>query len=175
MDGIVLINLQQQKRKMFLFTYTEPTLKALVDELHPVRASWFKIGLELDIPHTELICFRRMHSDFSDSLCEMLMHWLKVADDPPPSWEAVITALKSQCVNEGNVAAQLESKYCAPVQRIMDESKCQPAKMERSKGTISKILSVTYTSLGCWFSGEIPWKEAKAFDCYMVLWAHSLF
>ena len=128
MDGVVLINLQKQKIKMFLFAYTEPTLKALVNELHPVRASWFKIGLELDIPHTELICFRQMHSDFSDSLCEMLMHWLKAADDPPPSWEAVVTALRSPLVNERSVATQLESKY------IMDESKCQPAKTERSKG-----------------------------------------
>ena len=156
MDGVVLINLQKQKIKMFLFAYTEPTLKALVNELHPVRASWFRIGLELDIPHTELICFRQMHSDFSDSLCEMLMHWLTAADDPPPSWEAVVTALRSPLVNEKNVATQLESKYCAPVQHIMDESKCQPAKTERSKGiyNLKKILSYLHLSRLLLLSGD---------------------
>ena len=133
-DGVVLINLQKQKIKMFLFTYTEPTLKALVNELHPVCASWFMIGLELNIPYNDLICFREKHSDFSYAMCEMLNHWLKAADDPPPSWEAVVTALRSPLVNERNVATQLESKYCAPVQHTMDESKCQPAKTERSKG-----------------------------------------
>ena len=133
-DGVVLINLQKQKIKMFLFTYTEPTLKALVNELHPVCAIWFMIGLELNIPYNDLICFREKHSDFSYAMCEMLNHWLKAADDPPPSWEAVVTALRSPLVNERNVATQLESKYCAPVQHTMDESKCQPAKTERSKG-----------------------------------------
>ena len=146
---------------MFLFAYTEPTLKALLNELHPVRASWFMIGLELDIPHTELICFRKMHSDLSDSLCEMLMHWLKAADDPPPSWATVVTALRSPLVNERNLAGQLESKYCAQAQCIMDESKCQPAKMERSKGTIFKRICITYTCLGCCAQGRFPGMKLK--------------
>ena len=114
--------------------YTEPSLKALLNELHPVRASWFKIGLQLDIPHTELICFRKMHSDFSDSLCEMLMHWLKTAVDPPPTWEAVVTALKSPFVNEKYFAAQLELKYCKPIQNVMEESS-NTTSAEKSEGT----------------------------------------
>ena len=118
----------------FLLEYTEPSLKALLNELHPVRASWFKIGLQLDIPHTELICFRQMHSDFADSLCEMLMHWLKAADDPPPSWATVVTALRSPLVNERNVATQLESKYCKPVQNVMEESS-NTTSVEKSEGT----------------------------------------
>ena len=110
-----------QAHKRFLFTYTEPTLKALFSELHPVCASWFKIGLELGIPHTELICFRKMHSDFSDSLYEMLVLWLKTAVDPPPTWEAVVTALRSPLVNENYLAARLEAKYCNQVQPMMGE------------------------------------------------------
>ena len=55
-----------------------------------------------------------MHSDFSDLLCEMLMHWLKTAVDPPPTWEEIITSLRSPLVNEKNLAGQLESKYCTP-------------------------------------------------------------
>ena len=54
---------------------------------------------------------------------EMLKHWLKTSIDPPPTWEAVITALRSPLVNEKIVAAQLESMYCTPVQCEMD--KCE--------------------------------------------------
>ena len=62
-----------------------------------------------------------MHSDFSDSLCEMLVLWLKTAVDPPPTWEAVVTALRSPLVNAKMIAAHLESKYCNPVQPMMGE------------------------------------------------------
>ena len=128
----------------FLFTYAEPRLKALINELHPVRDSWFKIGLELDIPHTELICFRKRHSDFSDAMCEMLIHWLRTTVDPCPSWEAVVTALRSPLVNEKNIAAQLESKYCLSMQHMMDESTSQPTKTKKREGTISKITPLFY-------------------------------
>ena len=62
-----------------------------------------------------------MHSNFSDSLCEMLVLWLKTAVGPPPTWEAVVTALRSPLVNENYLADQLESKYCNPVQHVMGE------------------------------------------------------
>ena len=114
---------------MSLFTYTELTLKALLNELDPVRAIWFKIGLELDIPHTELMCFRTTYSDFSDAMCEMLIYWLKTNVDP--SWKAVVTALRSCLVNEKNLAAQLESKYCTPTR---EESNSPITKMKKNEG-----------------------------------------
>ena len=96
--------------------YVEPSLKALLHELYPVRASWYNIGIELDIPYTTLDCFKQNYSDQLELMREMLKHWLKTAVDPPPSWEAVVTALRLPTVNEKNVAGQLESKHCAPVQ-----------------------------------------------------------
>ena len=75
-----------------------------------------------------------MHSDFSISLCEMLVLWLKTAVDPPPTWEAVVTALRSPSVNEKYMAEQLESKYCASVQHVMEESS-KPTSVEKSEGT----------------------------------------
>ena len=146
---------------MFLFTCTEQTLKALLNELHSVRVNWYNIGLELDIPYTELNCVRKVYSDPSDSLREVLIHWLKTAVDPPPSWEAVVSALKSPLVNEMNVAAQLESKYCAPMQDIMDTSN-SPTKTEKSEGTLSfHDLGVTFTPLGYQPSGGIPRQEPR--------------
>ena len=87
---------------------TEPSLKALLRELHPVRASWYNIGLELDIPHTEL---DYLEQNYSDQLREVLKYWLKTAVDPPPTWEAVVIALRSPSVNEKSIAAQLETKF----------------------------------------------------------------
>ena len=109
--------------------YPEPSLKALLHELHPVRASWYNIGLEFNIPHTELDCFKQTYSDQTDLMREMLKHWLKTAVDPPPTWEAVVTALRSPLVNEKKVAAQLDSKYCAPVQHMREKPNC-PEKNE---------------------------------------------
>ena len=95
------------------------SLKALLTELHPVCVRWYNIGLELDIPHTTLDCFKQNYLDQTDLMCEVLKHWLKAAVDPPPTWEAVVVALKSPLVNERRLAAQLESKYCAPVQYMV--------------------------------------------------------
>jgi len=102
--------------------FTVSSLKVLLNALYPVRASWYNIGLELDIPHTELDCFERKYSVQLDLMREMLKHWLKTAVNPHPTWEAVITALRSPLVNEKMVAAQLESKYCALVQHVMEVS-----------------------------------------------------
>ena len=99
----------------------EPSLKALLHELHPVRASWYNIGLEMDISFRELDCFKQNYSDQLELMREMLKHWLKSAVDPPPSWEAVVRALRSPLVNEKHVAEQLESKYCASVQNTQEK------------------------------------------------------
>ena len=50
-------------------------------------------------------------------MCEMLKHWLETAVDPPPTWETVVSALRSPIVDMKYIAAQLELKYCEPVQQ----------------------------------------------------------
>ena len=72
------------------------------------------MGLELGIPENTLDCYKHNFSDPLDLMCEMLKHWLKTAVNPPPTWEVVITALRSQIVGETKIATQLESTYCAP-------------------------------------------------------------
>ena len=69
---------------------------------------------------------------------EVLIHWLKTAVNPPPTWEAVVSALRSPLVNEKKVAAQLESKYCTPVQYDMREEPSCHTQVEINEGnTIS--------------------------------------
>ena len=72
---------------------------------------------------------------------EVLKHWLDTVFDPPPNWEAVVTALKSPTVDKKKVADQLESKYCAPV-HCLGEKSDSPTKVEKSKG----IHNCTYRS-----------------------------
>ena len=105
-----------------LLAHTEPTLLDLLEELYPVCTSWYNIGLLLHIPHTTLDRFKQMYTDPLELMREMLKHWLKAAVDPHPTWEAVIRALRSPLVDEMNVAAQLESKYCAPVKHVREKS-----------------------------------------------------
>ena len=126
-----------------LYTHAELKLKTLLNELCPVRANWYNIGLQLDIPHTTLDCFRQNYSDQSDLMREMLKCWLKIAVDPPPAWEAVVTALRSPLVNEKKVADQLESKYCPPVQ-CMGKKSNTSIKVENSKGISTYYINCTY-------------------------------
>ena len=108
---------------LFSFLNTvEPCLKALLNELHPVCSSWYNIGLLLDIPYTTLDFFTQNHLDPLNLMREILKEWLKTAVDPRPTWEPIVKALRSPLINEMNVAAQLESKYCAPVQNTVEES-----------------------------------------------------
>jgi len=118
-----------------LYPYIEPSLKALLNELHLVRASWYNIGVQLDIPHTTLDCFKQSYSDPSDLMREMLKCWLDTAVDPRPTWEVVIAALRSPIVDKKSVAEQLESKYCKPVGQKMKESS-SPDNMEHRKGMV---------------------------------------
>ena len=116
-----------------VYSYIEPSLKALLNELHPVRVSWYNIGLQLDIPHTTLDCFKLNYSDPSDLMREMLKCWLDTAVDPRPNWEAVFEALMSPSVNKTSIAEQLKSKYCARLRHEMKESN-NLGDVENSKG-----------------------------------------
>ena len=114
------------------FSFVELKLKALLSALHPVRAKWYNIGLELDILHTDLDTFKQTYSDPLDLMREVLKHWLQTAVDPRPSWEAVVRALRSLIVNEYFVANQLEVEYCT--QHETDES---PTRDDRTQGKVA--------------------------------------
>ena len=65
---------------------------------------------------------------------EMLKTWLKISVNP--TWEAVVAALRSPIVSANNVAAELESKYCTPVQHMRKDLN-SPTKVKESEGTIA--------------------------------------
>jgi len=53
-----------------------------------------------------------MYSDSKDCLREVITEWLKAAR-PKPTWRSLVDALRRPVVNEANLAAELEAKYCS--------------------------------------------------------------
>ena len=111
-------------------TSPPPSLRVLLYELHSVRDSWYNIGLQLCIPPAELDCIRHEHGNSLHLLLEMLRKWLHTTVNPP-TWEAVVAALRSPAVNKKHVAEQLESKYC--------------------KGVLSKLLQALLKKAQTWY------------------------
>ena len=111
----------------------------MLNELYPVRGSWYNIGLELGIPIIQLGYFKQKRTNPLYSLHEMLQHWLESAVDPYPTWEAIVTALRSPLVDKNYLADQLESKYCAPVQLMKEESSSH-TKSEEGEGIVIYII-----------------------------------
>ena len=106
----------EQVYSILFFAYTEPSLTDILAELYPIRTHWYKIGLQLQIPHLTLEHFKHLYSDSSDLMREVLKHWLSTAADTHVTWKAVVRALRSPLVDMKDVAEQLESKYCEPIQ-----------------------------------------------------------
>ena len=94
----------------------QPTEKPL-KELHPVCASWYNIGLELDIAYTTLDNLKQNYLYQFDLMREMLKEWfITWLIHVLPGKLLSELALRSPIVNEKHVAEQLKSKYCASVQ-----------------------------------------------------------
>ena len=117
----------------FSYMYTEPNLRVLLNELHPVYYSWYNIGLQLSIPDYTLESVKQMYLNPSDLMREMLVRWFRMAVDPRPTWEAVVTALRSPSVDAQHLAEQLESKYCTLI--LAESNNPITSKTEKSKGT----------------------------------------
>ena len=68
------------------------TLKVLVSELHEV-VGWFGLGLQLDVPDTELIKLRHKYAicrEVDECKTEVFICWMK---HTKPTWLAVVRAL----------------------------------------------------------------------------------
>ena len=106
----------------------------------------------MDISHTTLNCFKLNYSDPSDLMREVLTCWLDTAVNPRPTWDAVITALRSPIVDKKYVAEQLESKYCKPVRQEMKESN-SPGSVEK-KGMSHYITLELVSTWSCSLEGQ---------------------
>ena len=115
----------------------ELTLKATINELHSASPRWYQIGLQLDgVPTYILKNITQRYNDPMDCLTHLLDYWMNNVTDPPPSWRALVDALRAPNVGEKRLAGKLEEKYCKqkePVRHKMKESSI-PGNVEKSEG-----------------------------------------
>lgn len=86
-------------------------LKEVRKVLFPVKAKWYDIGLELDMEPKALDSIKSRVSDPSTCLRETLHEYLERTHPPPPSWEAIVEALRSPVIAEEELAEQIQRNY----------------------------------------------------------------
>ena len=89
-------------------------LSEVLDEIWDARYKWKLIGLQLHFKMTDLEPIEMTKKGVvDDCFIEMLTLWLRRAD-PPPTWSALVAALKRRMVGFQDLAKQVESKFLHP-------------------------------------------------------------
>lgn len=79
------------------------------NELAVVKHKLFEIGTQLKVPHGKLMEFKKR----DDFLSATIQYWLcGNVDKAIPSWETIVTALKSNHVAEPGLANEIYQKCC---------------------------------------------------------------
>ena len=85
-----------------------PSLRGLVKELHPVSSHWIDLGLQLDLPYSQLIAIQIEHHSPEEALRMMLETWLR--QSPQPTWKTIVEALS--VMNENGIAETIKARHC---------------------------------------------------------------
>ena len=86
-------------------------LSEVLNEIWDARSKWKLIGLQLHFKMTDLEPIEMTRKGAVDEcFIEMLTLWLRRAD-PPPTWSALVAALKRRMVGFQDLAKQVESKF----------------------------------------------------------------
>jgi len=89
--------------------FSNNDLKFLVELLHPVRAKWYEIGLQLGLRSGDLDAINKdSPSDCSASCREMLKRWL-AGVNPYPTLKALSDALQADTVGESRLGLSSKS------------------------------------------------------------------
>lgn len=130
--------------------------------LYDVRSKWNNFGLELEIKHSELEAIRKKHNDDPDECFkELLSIWLKKLD-PKPTWESLVSALKSKTVGYEQLSEEVRQKHlsstsssCASmVSTVQSLPHTKPQHQESSKSEefkcpCGKCDLISYLDLKC--------------------------
>ena len=87
-------------------------LSEVREALFSVRSKWENIGIELLLSKDETDAIKRQYPSLNpvDCLTEMLSVYLR-RNNPEPSWDKIIAALKMRAIDESQLAHELEQKY----------------------------------------------------------------
>ena len=90
---------------------TSGDLKKVLDSLWEARTKWFHIGIQLDMKTSDLKVIKNDYDEAGLCFTEMLTDWLKRMN-PPPTWEALVDALKSRTVGYEQLADTIQKTHC---------------------------------------------------------------
>ena len=93
---------------------TALTLRTVFNVLHSVSYKWFDIGLQLDVPISQLNIIETDRLGAQEQMHTMLDYWMNNSPVPLISWKALVNALKVPTVGESRLARELEYRYCSP-------------------------------------------------------------
>ena len=81
-------------------------LRTVRDAIWDGRAKWKVLGIELHLPVSDLDVIKEDYFDIGRQFTEMLALWLQL--DSPPTWSALIDALRSPTVGCEELAKRVE-------------------------------------------------------------------
>ena len=84
--------------------------KPLLNALNPVTAQWRSFGIQLGVDSDKLKEFEDFTRNVKYYLSETLQIWLK-QNDPPPTVQDLLDALRSPVLSNPRLAKKLEEKY----------------------------------------------------------------
>ena len=95
---------------------SEADLSVVLEDIHPARAKWYNIGLQLGVSANDLDTVRSQYVTPEDALSELLEKWLKTVNPVSTlTWGAVVSALKHTTVGEFQLAEKLQHKHATVV------------------------------------------------------------
>lgn len=88
------------------------TAETLIRELQPVKRKWYIIGTKLNFSKLRLNLIKIEHKDSTDKCLESLCEeWVESASKEA-TWVEVVGALRSNLVDEKDLADILEREFC---------------------------------------------------------------
>ena len=84
-------------------------LSVLMSELNSVASEWHRFGIQLGVDYHKLSQFEKYTQDVKFYLSKTLQLWFE--QDPPPTVQDLLNALRSPVLNYCRLAGELEEKY----------------------------------------------------------------
>ena len=75
-----------------------------------LSAQWYLLGIQLKVKVGTLDNIQAQFADPKRQLLEMLKTWLSTSENT--TWKILTNALRSQSVGTGQLAGELEKRYC---------------------------------------------------------------
>ena len=115
-------------------TLTVNDLSDVHGELYDVCTRWYDVGLALKVPVATLDSIDGQFNIYSDKLLQTLKVWLKTAIKP--SWQDVVSVLKSPVVGEPKLASDIEAKYCTTAEVEQGQTMPELQRPKQVRGTV---------------------------------------